>query len=262
MNCPKCNAELTPGERFCGECGQPMAAVVAPPLPVDRGVCPNCGAKREPDKRFCGECGKDFRAAPEASVKPAPATTSNTSPIPGKPTEPAAKRRRLILATFVSIVIVGAIGFIGYEFLLKPKLEERLYDSLLGCHTDEIRSFLAAGTSPNTKVRGRDWERDRGIPALAVVATTCINTEPVKALIAAGADVNARDNNDWTTLMWAAMSGKTEATKALIAAGADVNAGVDVKGKEKSGRVTALMFARQHGHAEVVRILQQAGATE
>jgi hypothetical protein len=32
MKCAKCNAELTPAERFCGEGGHPVEAAAAPPL--------------------------------------------------------------------------------------------------------------------------------------------------------------------------------------------------------------------------------------
>ena len=50
------------------------------------------------------------------------------------------------------------------------------------------------------------------------------NTETVKALIDAGADVNARLKSGTTALMIASGSGHTETVRALIDAGADVNA--------------------------------------
>jgi ankyrin repeat protein len=58
-----------------------------------------------------------------------------------------------------------------------------------------------------------------------------------------------------TALMLAAERGHTETAKALIDAGADVNA----KGK---GNKTALMLAAKMGHTGIVEILKQAGARE
>ena len=56
-----------------------------------------------------------------------------------------------------------------------------------------------------------------------------------------------------TPLMEAALRGDTEKVKALLAQGADVNA------KTRFGG-TALMYAARNGHKEIVRILWEAGA--
>jgi ankyrin repeat protein len=72
----------------------------------------------------------------------------------------------------------------------------------------------------------------------------------VKALIAAGADLNARDRDGMTALIESAVQGNIECVKALIAAGADV------KAKDRHGR-TALAVAKS---TEVTAILRAAGA--
>ncbi len=56
-------------------------------------------------------------------------------------------------------------------------------------------------------------------------------------------------------LMTAASTGHTETVKALLAAGADVNAT-----SEKGG--TALMGAAMEGHTEIVQLLKEAGAQD
>ena len=72
----------------------------------------------------------------------------------------------------------------------------------------------------------------------------------IRLCIAAGADVNARDNDGWTALMRAAINGGTEIVKLLLAAGADVNA------KGNDGK-TALMLAKYNNHPEIVKLLKQ-----
>ena len=44
--CSGCGAEHQPNDRFCADCGAPLAV-----------VCPGCGAASEPGKRFCARCG-------------------------------------------------------------------------------------------------------------------------------------------------------------------------------------------------------------
>jgi membrane protease subunit (stomatin/prohibitin family) len=46
--CPSCGNPLTPGAKFCANCGQKLNA--AP-------VCPGCGQPVEPGAKFCANCG-------------------------------------------------------------------------------------------------------------------------------------------------------------------------------------------------------------
>ncbi len=76
----------------------------------------------------------------------------------------------------------------------------------------------------------------------------------VKGLIEEGTDVNAQDNEGWTALMWALEYGHTEVVKLLIEEGADVNA------QSNSGE-TALWAASRYGqHPDIVKLLIEEGA--
>ena len=76
----------------------------------------------------------------------------------------------------------------------------------------------------------------------------------IKALVAAGASVEAQDDTKWTPLHWAASQGHTDAIKALVAAGASVEAQADNKR-------TPLHLAAFYGHADAIKALVAAGAS-
>lgn len=72
-----------------------------------------------------------------------------------------------------------------------------------------------------------------------------------RALVAAGADVNAKQRHGWTPLHGAAHGGDRELVELLLARGADP----DVKHQEGK---TALDLARENGHEDVVTLLEGA----
>jgi ankyrin repeat protein len=78
------------------------------------------------------------------------------------------------------------------------------------------------------------------------------STESIKVLLAAGANVNARDNMEATPLILAAWS--PERIRMLLAAGADPNA------RTKSGRTALMVAAGRSGSAAGVKLLLDAGA--
>lgn len=91
-----------------------------------------------------------------------------------------------------------------------------------------------------------------GVTPLTLACTNG-NAELVTALLAAGADPNAEGNGGETPLMTASRTGRPAPVEALLKAGANPNAR-DFKGQ------TALMWAAVEGHPEVVKNLLGAGA--
>ena len=79
------------------------------------------------------------------------------------------------------------------------------------------------------------------------------NLDGVTRVLAASADVNARDKRGRTALMYAVDKGYVLLVEPLLAAQADPN----VRGPDGA---TALYIAAAHGHSEIITMLMQAGA--
>ncbi len=78
------------------------------------------------------------------------------------------------------------------------------------------------------------------------------NLSEVKILIDNGANVNATNENGWTSLIIASEYGQSEVAKLLLGNGANMN-------YENKGW-TALMFAAQEGQSKVTKVLLENGA--
>jgi ankyrin repeat protein len=112
-------------------------------------------------------------------------------------------------------------------------------------NTDVVRLCLVAGVEPDVRI-------DDNTPLL--MAATLAHVEAATVLIAAGADINAKNQNESTPLLQAA--GRCEATaliRALIKAGADVNV-------KALGGITPLGMANAVKCTENAAALKKAGA--
>lgn len=113
---------------------------------------------------------------------------------------------------------------------------------------DTAKKMIEAGADIHAKVSKTDTQ-DRGgqvkgeSPLHSAVKSG--NTELVKVLIEAGADVNARDQNKSTPLLEAAAKKNARAANMLIEAGADLNARSEVAKGEKG--VTAAEALSRNG---------------
>jgi ankyrin repeat protein len=119
-----------------------------------------------------------------------------------------------------------------------------------------VKALLAANADVNAKVNAKPVNGLRSVivsgQARLVDGETALmlasregHLEVVRALFAARADVNTKDDDGGTALMYASQEGHLEVVRALLTAKADVNV------KMNNG-ATALMYASQNGLLDVV----------
>ncbi|WP_269457574.1 MULTISPECIES: ankyrin repeat domain-containing protein [unclassified Leifsonia] len=101
-----------------------------------------------------------------------------------------------------------------------------------------VEFLLNAGADPNA---GTDE-----VPLSAAAGGRASGS--VQRLLAAGADIDHRDSDGWTALMYAAQAGNTEAAMALIAGGADRTV------LDDDGR-SATDIAREWKHVDLLGLL-------
>jgi ankyrin repeat protein len=139
--------------------------------------------------------------------------------------------------------------------LLKQKVDVNAVDVegmtalIWAAHQDDldtVKLLLAAGADP--KIANR-----YDVTALSEAANSG-NGAMIEALVKAGADPNAAFGEGETPLMTASRTGSVAGVKALLAAGAKVNATDSYRGQ------TALMWAVAENHADVAKLLVDAGA--
>ena len=111
-----------------------------------------------------------------------------------------------------------------------------------------LQALLTAGANVNAQdLQGRTaliW---------ATTGSTGTDSHPelLPVLIQAGANVDTRDSKGATALVYASIHGHIESARILIETGADVNV--------RMGRTTALGFALEHQHGELVTLLLRSG---
>src|SRR5437899_12490176 len=84
VTCPNCGHENSAGQKFCGDCGKPLAS-----------VCSSCGSPNPPAQRFCGECGTPLLETAAAVAASAPDRSDGH----------VAERR------YVSVLFADLVGF-------------------------------------------------------------------------------------------------------------------------------------------------------
>jgi uncharacterized protein len=148
----------------------------------------------------------------------------------------------------VIIAAVGALGtagVLGYSVAVLQRFNHHVRDAAVGSavvrgDAAELRRVLRRGHSPD----GKDAQ---GMTALYWAAYLG-ESEKVKILIDAGADIELKSWHGGTPLMAACEKGKLEAARVLIRAGACIHRRIEGK--------TALDLAKESGNQELVKLLQ------
>jgi len=139
--------------------------------------------------------------------------------------------------------------------------DETLALAITGCMSPLQRAAYVGNTNEVRRLldAGADVNtRGGGVAAYTETALMAAayegQAETVRLLLERGADVNVRGYYyDYTALIWAATAGRTECARLLLGKGADVNA-TDSQGW------TTLTHAAYHGRTECVRLLLAHGA--
>ncbi len=144
--------------------------------------------------------------------------------------------RRLLLPLLASLAL-SAIA-VAAPAAKEPAM---LLDAINAADLKNIRAAISSGVDLET----RDGQ---GRTAL-LLATRANAVEAAKLLIAAGADVNARDAIKDTPFLYAGAEGRDDILNAILATGR-----ANLRDTNRYGG-TALIPAAHHGHPDTVRIL-------
>ena len=169
-----------------------------------------------------------------AVLEPAVDVSLPTAPTGGKADPTALKR---------------SLGAMGYEF--KP---EAFFQAIADRKAQAVTLFIQAGMSPNQKDEQGHYSLNYAVLFCAQSAEE--SAAVIQALLAGKADVKTKDpQNGTTALVGATQSCSAAAVEALVKAGSDLNA------KANSG-LTALQLAKIYQRADVVAVLEKAGAKQ
>ncbi|MDG2220294.1 MAG: ankyrin repeat domain-containing protein [Rubripirellula sp.] len=174
-----------------------------------------------------------------------PIVATEATPEPTKPTEPQMSGEAFRLAAHdgkLSIVRNAIESGMDIESKDPAGRHTALHMAAFNGHTETVKYLIGQGAAI-------DPPDNKGMTPL-IHACTGPFVETVKVLIDAGANVNAKDQNEaFTPLMTAAALGQPEIVQVLLDNGAD-------KTIRDEDNELAVDHARNAGHEDIIKILQ------
>jgi hypothetical protein len=84
MNCAKCGRDNPSDNKFCENCGEPLAQATAQAQPsaASGNECPSCKHPNPPGSAFCEGCGFDMKKQTQPAVNPVPPSQPINQPMP------------------------------------------------------------------------------------------------------------------------------------------------------------------------------------
>jgi ankyrin repeat protein len=137
-------------------------------------------------------------------------------------------------------ILLGS-AFIATRAVAENEMDTRLHKAALANDAGRIKALIAEGA--------RIEARDKAQRTALLIATHANAAGAARELIAAGADVNARDNIHDTPFLYAGAEGRLEILRLILATGK-----ASLTDTNRYGG-TALIPAAHHGHPETVREL-------
>lgn len=144
-----------------------------------------------------------------------------------------------------SVSFIGLVVMITLQTAAAQTLAQRWEQAV-------ARNELTIIAANADRIDHIDRRTPQGKTAL-MAAARAAQPELVRQLLAAGADINARNHMGGTVLMFAAASGHSGIVELLLDRGADVN-------RQSVNGWSAIMMAAVKNHLDIVKQLRQRGA--
>ena len=125
MQCSKCRSDNPAINRFCGDCGAPLAV-----------HCPRCRAENPPGHRFCGYCGTALSPANGTAQSPTSAGHTPDLTLPPEQLAAAEGERKTVTALFADIK-----GSTELMESLDPEMARETIDPALGIMVEAVRRY-------------------------------------------------------------------------------------------------------------------------
>jgi uncharacterized protein len=144
------------------------------------------------------------------------------------------------------------IGLVGFGIILASFQDDRAFwgGKLIEAVKNSDTAAIRVYANAGADVNGKDQFEYTPLAWAAMSG----NVPGVQLLLDRGADINASDDEGQTALMWASLLGHEDIVKMLLLKHANVNR------RTRDHGITALMAAAAKGHSNIIRILIRYGA--